>query len=318
MAMNTRAADYGGATQGLYIPEFVTDIIISEVSRCSVLQHIVNQDYTIENLGLNCASKAHYTILTDISIGDFHGNNWNGEAWEPEDPFRSGVISLCNKVKITKKFSREEAIALCERWQKVQGGYEEAIGGAIAEMVERYGFSILMASANRKNSGNKAGTYGTLKLGDSLNPVVIDTKSQTSVTDLMFLLGQALDESGTCTGGKLKAVVPPSILTQLRREQSALGAGCCLDSNPAITGMTHPVLGMDVLSSKHMPIYRLPDGRIVQYILMVDPQHIAAPMALDYVEWQPIGHDINLIGNLRFDVAALSNKSIAVSAIVLQ
>lgn len=318
MALNTRAADYGGASQGLYIPEYATDIVISEVSRCSALQHIVNQDYTIESLGLNCASKAHFTVLTDISLGDFTGHNWNGESIEPDDPFRSGTITLCNSIKLTKKFSREEATAMCERWQMYQGGYENAIGVALANVVERYGFAMLVASANRKNSGNKAGAFGTLRLGDSLNPVVIDTKSKTAGMDLLFAMQQALDESGTCTGGELKIVASPSMLTQLRREQSMLSTGCCLKDNPAISGMLHPVLGMDVLSSKHMPIYRLADGRIVQYVLMVDPRHVAAPMALDYLEWETSGHDINLLANFRFDVAALTNKSIAVAAVVLE
>ena len=110
----------------------------------------------------------------------------------------------------------------------------------------------------------------------------------------------------------------PAFVSRIRREQSKLGAGCCLKENPIVTGLVHPTLGMDVFSSLHMPRYKLPDGRSVEYVLMVDPKHIAAPVSLDYLEWQTILNDIYLVGNYRFDVAALSSQSIAVAAIIME
>lgn len=321
MALNTRAADLSGATQGLYIPEFATDIVISEVSKCSVLQHIVNQSYDIDSLGLNCASTAHYTILRDIEVDEFHEGQWNGEYWEPDDPFRSGVITLCQKVPLRKKFSREEAIALCKRWETtVQNGYETAIGSAMRRHTERYGLRMLVASANRLNQGNQAGALsGNIALGDTVNPVTIGKNGNSGAMELLSRMEQALQETGsTCGGNQLKVVANPAFFNKIRNEQSNLGAGCCLKDNPAITGMIHPVLGMEVYSSLYMPRYKRADGKIVDYVLMVDPQHIAAPISLDYLEWQTQLNDIYLVGNYRFDVAALSNQSIAVAAIITE
>lgn len=318
MAVNTRAADYAGVGQGLYIPDSATDIVISEASRCSVLQHIVNQEYSLDNLGLRCAQQAHYHILTDIEIGDFTDSQWNGEYWEPDDPFRSGIIKMCQNIKIRKKFSRDEAIAHCSRWESmVQTGYESSIAAALTRGTERYGFAMLVASAHKNNTGNKAGQNGSIQLGDTVNPINVG-KNGTSAMELLSLMELAIQENGsTCGGNQLKVVVHPALLNKIRSEQSALGAGCCLPSNPMISGITHPVLGMDIYSCLNLPTYKRPDGKIIHYVLMVNPQHIAAPISLDYLEWKEQLDDIYLLGNYRFDVAALTNKSIAVAAVVM-
>lgn len=316
----TRTADLGGIGKGLYIPENATDIIISESNRCSVLQHIVNQEYDIDSLGLNCASVAHYSILTDIEVGDFTQGQMNGEYWEPDDPFRSGAIALCQKVKIQKKFSREDALLHCQRWENtLTGGYERSIGRALGRHTERYGFRMLVASASKHNTGNKAGKVsGSLALGDTVNPVLVG-KNQLGAMELLTRMEQAIQETGdTCGGNQLKVVANPAFYNQIRNEQSALGAGCCLKDNPIITGMTHPVLGMDIFSSINLPRYKRPDGKVVDFVLMVNPQHIAAPVSLDYLEWQVVLNDIYLVGNYRFDVAALTNKAISVAAIITE
>lgn len=130
---------------------------------------------------------------------------------------------------------------------------------------------------------------------------------------------QALQEAGvTCGGNALKIVASPAFYTRLRSEQSNLGAGCCLPDNPIVTGMLHPMLGMEVYSSLHMPRYRRPDGKVVEYMMMVDPNKIAAPSRLDYLEWQTILNDIYLVGNYRFDVSALGSKAVAIAAVVVE
>lgn len=320
MSKQIRAADLGGAAQGLYIPEYASDIVISELHNCSALMHVVNKSYDIANLGLDCAAVAHYTILSGIEVGDFTGNNWNGESWEPDDPFRSGEITLCHQIPIKKKFARNEAIALCSRWATVQDGYETSIGLALRDLTERYGFRMLVSMAHKQLQGNQAGAISqNIRLGDTANPVAIG-KGNVGAMELLQRMEQALQESGvTCGGNALKVVASPAFFGKIRAEQSALGAGCCLKDNPAVTGMIHPVLGMEVFSSLHMPRFkRANDGKVVEYVLMVDPQHIAAPTRLDYLEWQTVLNDIYLVGNYRFDVAALSNKSIAVAAITME
>ncbi|THA02354.1 hypothetical protein [Rodentibacter pneumotropicus] len=156
-------------------------------------------------------------------------------------------------------------------------------------------------------------------MGDTENPLVISKGGDIRAMDVLQSMEQTLQENGvTCGGNALKIVASPAFYSRIRGEQSSLGAGCCLPDNPIVTGMIHPMLGMEVYSSLHMPRYRRADGKLVEYVLMVDPENIAAPSRLDYLEWQTVLNDIYLVGNYRFDVAALSNKSIAVAAVVVE
>lgn len=320
MARNMRAADLHGAAEGLYIPEYATKLVISEMHNCSALSRVVNPNHNIVELGLNCAPVAHYTILDNIEVGDFTDGSWNGETWSPDNPFRSGEIRLCHSVPIKTKFSREEATLMCDRWKQFQDGYETAIGRALRDLTERYGFTVLAASANPLARGVRAGALsGNINLGDTENPLVIGKSTGIRAMDVLQAMEQALQENGvTCGGNALKIVASPAVYSRIRAEQSNLGAGCCLPDNPIVTGMLHPMLGMEVYSSLHMPRYRRPDGKVVEYVLMLDPENIAAPSRLDYLEWQIHLNDIYLVGNYRFDVAALSSKSIAVAAVVVE
>ncbi|OOF53875.1 hypothetical protein [Rodentibacter genomosp. 2] len=320
MAKNMRAADLGGATEGLYIPDYATQIVISEMHNCSALSRIVNPKHNIVELGLNCAPVAHYTIMDNIEVGDFTDGAWNGETWEPDNPFRSGEIRLCQSVPLKKKFSREEATLMCHNWETFQDGYETAVGRALRDLTERYGFAVLVASAHPLSRGVRAGALsGNINLGDTENPLVISKGGDIRAMDVLQSMEQTLQENGvTCGGNALKIVASPAFYSRIRGEQSSLGAGCCLPDNPIVTGMVHPMLGMEVYSSLHMPRYRRADGKVVEYVLMVDPENIAAPSRLDYLEWQTVLNDIYLVGNYRFDVAALSNKSIAVAAVVVE
>lgn len=320
MAKNMRAADLGGATEGLYIPDYATQIVISEMHNCSALSRVVNPKHNIVELGLNCAPVAHYTIMDNIEVGDFTDGSWNGETFEPDNPFRSGEIRLCHSVPIKKKFSREEATLMCDNWSRYQDGYETALGRSLRDLTERYGFAVLVASAHPLARGLKAGALSkNIHLGDTENPVIVGATTNIRAMDVLQRMEQALQENGvTCGGNALKIVTSPAFYSRLRGEQSNLGAGCCLPDNPIVTGMLHPMLGMEVYSSLHMPRFRRPDGKVVEYVLMVDPENIAAPSRLDYLEWQTVLNDIYLVGNYRFDVAALSNKSIAVAAVVVE
>ena len=108
-------------------------------------------------------------------------------------------------------------------------------------------------------------------------------------------------------------------MSKLRAEQSVLGSGgsCCIANNPAIDGMLLPVYGTEVQSSPFIPSKTLSDGRRIEYVIMGDPEMIAAPSVLQYLEWEKLLNDIYLIGSYDFDVSVLSGRSVAVAAIVL-
>lgn len=319
-AFKNKAADYQGV-EGLYIPDHVTDIVISEAINCSTLAKISNPAYTIESLGLDRAPVAHYTILEGIEVGQFTGNQFNGETWEPDNPFRSGEITICQDIDIKKKFSRAEALSIADNWKKVQDGYEKMLGLALRNLSEGYGFRMIVSQAASFNQGNKAGLQShNIDLGSVTNPLLIGKgQGKISATTALERAELALMEAGImCGTSQLRVVASPGFYTRLRSEQAATGANlCCPDNNPNISGILHPVFGFEVYSSLYMPRRKLPNGRTVEYVIIANPEHIASPSDLRYLEWDTVLNDIYLIGNYTFDTAVLSGRSVAVLAVVL-
>lgn len=315
-----KAADYSGV-EGLYIPDHVTDIVISEAINCSTLAKISNPAYTISGLGLDRAPVAHYTILEGIEVGQFTGNQFNGETWEPDNPFRSGEITICQDIDIKKKFSRAEALAIADNWSRVQDGYERALGQALRNLSEGYGFRMIVSQAADFNQGNNAGLQSrNINLGTAAQPLQIGKgQGKISATAALERAELALMEAGVmCGTSQLRVVASPGFYSRLRSEQAVSGANlCCPENNPNISGILHPVFGFEVYSSLYMPRRQLPNGRTVEYVVIVNPEHIASPSDLRYLEWDTVLNDIYLIGNYTFDTAVLTGRSVAVLAVVL-
>lgn len=313
-----RAADYGGTTLSR-VPEKNLGLIIAETCRRSVLLQIANPDYTITSLGLDTAPKATYDIITDISVGGFTGNNWNGDVWEPDNPFKAGEITLCQSIDIEKKFARREARRLADRWDTTQTGYETSIGEALSQEVEYYGLRSLLSQAYRHNVGTRAGKSSkSINLGSSDNPISVGYgQGSVKASQVLRRMKRVLTESaGNC--GLVKVIASPTFYDMILDEQSVLGAGCCLSSNPLITGVTSTMLGMDIFATINMPTFdKTANGKRVEYVMMVNQKHIAAPMDLSFLEWQTIKRDIWLVGEFDFDVVALTGASIVVAAVVI-
>lgn len=325
MAKN-RAADYKGV-EGLYIPPYVTDIVINEIATCSTLQHMANPNWTAERLGLNCAQEAHYDILEPIDEMVFTRHQFNGERVGIPNPFRSGVISLCNQYSIEEKFSRDEAIRLCRRWEDVQSGYEKTIANMLTNMTEAYGYRQIVAAAAEYNQGNQAGKIsGAVKLGDTVNPLIVSARSDAEVNDFKVtalevvsrMVEVSSEASLMCGTPSMRMAASPRFIAKLMREQASMMNGSsCLDDNPAVSGVLLNAYGIKALRTHHFPSKRLADGRTVEYVILADPNLIAAPSELDYLEWEKIKNDIYLIGNYRFDVSVLSGRGVIVAAVVI-
>ena len=314
--MAIKSADYEGTTLSA-VPEKNLNLIIAETCRHSVLMQMVNPSYTIEKLGLDKAPKATYDIITDISVGGFTGGNWNGEVWEPDNPFKSGEITLCHSIDLEKKFSRREAHRLADRWSTVQSGYETSIGQALAAEVEYYGLRAILAKATDFNVGVKAGKQTkSINLGSAEFPIAVGGNGVKASKVIQRMRRVLTESAGNC--GRVKVVMTPSLYDLVIDEQSVLGQGLELHKNPLITGVTSPVLGMDLFATNAMPTFkRANNGQRIEYVIMVNPDHIVAPMALNYLEWQTIKRDIWLVGEFDFDVDALTGASIVVAAVVV-
>lgn len=318
--IQNKAADYEGI-KGLYIPDHASDIIITEAIRCSTLTKISNPNYTVASLGLDRAPVAHYTIIDEIDVGSFTGTQMNGETWDPDNPFRSGQVTMCQNITIKKKFSRAEAYAIADNWKKVQEGYEQAIGKALNRLSEGYGFRMIVSQAAPYNQGNNAGLQNrNIDLGTAAKPLQIGKgQGKISATSALERAELALAEAGvSCGTSQYRVVASPGFYTRLRGEQALLGANlCCPDNNPNISGILHPVFGFEVYSSLFMPRRKLPNGRIVEYVVIVNPEHIATPSELRYLEWDKVLTDIYLVGDYTFDTSVLSGRSVAVLAVTL-
>lgn len=323
MAKMQRAADLQGV-EGLYLPEAVTDILVSELIGCSALHHMVNTDYTPGSLGLDCAPVAHYNILEPIDETVFTRHQWNGERVSIPNPFRNGTITMCQNFAIKKKFSRDEAIRLCKQWETYQQGHEKVLANMLSNMTEAYGFRQIVASANEENQGNHAGKLsGNIKLGDTVNPLTVSSCTtcessdfEVSAEEVIGRMVLVADEAGLmCGTEQLRMAASPRFLSKLIKEQAAHVQGCCVEQNPMIGGAILPSYGLNVLRTRHYPSKRLADGRLVEYVVLVDPNLIAAPADLDYLEWDKLLNDIYLVGNYRFDVSVLSGRGVIVAAV---
>ncbi|QEY24790.1 hypothetical protein [Neisseria animalis] len=323
MAKYQRAADLKGA-EGFYIPDSVTYITINEMVACSTLQHMVNQEWNPEKLGLDCAPVAHYNILEPIDDMVFTRHQFNGERVGIPNPFRNGQIQMCHSYAIKEKFSRDEAIRQCRYWEEQRWGYEKAIAHMLRNMTESYGYRQIAASAAEYNQGNDAGKLsGNLKLGDTVNPLVVSLPNSDNVSDfevsaleVVSRMVLAASEAGVmCGSDQMRMAASPRFVAKLMNEQAAHVQGCCVEKNPAVSGVLLPAYGLNVLRSHFFPTKRLADGRTVEYVIMVDPNLIVAPAVLDYLEWEKLLNDIYLIGNYRFDVSVLSGRGVVVAAV---
>lgn len=311
------AVDYEGF--GLSpIPDHALGMIIAETSRRSAFLSSANKEYDVETLGLDKGSVATYDILTEINVGGFSKSNENGEIWQPDNPFRSGEVTLCNDIKIEKKFSRTEAKRLSRsaRWDGFKTGFESAIGDAVSNEIEHYGLRNLLAKAYRANTGVNAGKIThSVNLGTVANPIKLGGTGLTA-NKLMQRMKQVLNES---IGNASDIVVYSSLGVQnaLLDDQSGL-SHCNLYDNPMVTGVTSPVLGMDLLATVNAPFVINPvTGKRVEYVIMANAEHVVAPIDVLYLDWQIIKNDIYLVGSISFEGTTLTGASVVVACVEL-
>lgn len=321
------AADLQGVG-GLYVPEAVTDILVNEVYTNSTIQNMANSDWTAESLGLDCAEIAHYNILEDVDLTFKTKTNhdFNGEKIEIPNPFRNGTLTMCHEILIQNKFSRNQAIRQCGQWEEQQRGYEITAANLFSRTMDVHGYRVLAASAEDYNIGNDAGARsGNIKLGDAVNPLVLNirddlkiTDFQTTAIDVVSRLLTVASEAGLgAAASRLRLAGSARFVHKLRDEQArmGLGGGCCLKENPAISGTFLDAYGLPAMMSDYLPYKRLQDGSRIEYVILGNPETIAAPHSLDYFEWEKVLGDIYLIGNFRFNVQALSAKNLFVAAV---
>lgn len=325
MSKQTRAADYGGAT-GLYIPENVTENIVNDIYSCAVLPEVSNPDFDFINLGLDHAFSVRYHLVDDVDLMIPTRHQLNGEFIEIPSPFRSGVIEMCHEIAIDKKYSRNEAIQLGSYWETNQYYVEQQIARNLTKVVETFTFQNVAASVRPENQGNNAGlSGGKIYLGDSNKPLSVTIRNDDSMEDFRVTASEVVNRlsltfslsGSSCPQNKLRVVASPSFVSKLRSEQARMmsGGSCCIDDKPAISGILSNSWGFPILESMNLPVHYMADGTRIEYVLLINPEMVAAPMNLDYLEWQTILRDIHLIGNFRFGSHLLSGKGAAVAAV---
>lgn len=323
--MTVRAADYSGAS-GLYLPENVTENIINDVYTHSTLSEVCNPDFEFLNLGLDHSSSARYHLVEDVDLMIKTKHQLNGEYIEVPSPFRSGVINMCHEVAINKKYSRSEAIQLGSYWETNQYYVEQQIARNLTKIVETFAYQTIAANVRRENQGNNAGLRGSrIYLGDSTKPLSVVVRSdqqvedfRTTASEVISRLSLAFSLSGSaCPQNELRVLASPAFISKLRSEQAQMMAGgsCCIEDKPSISGILSNSWGFPIMESLNLPVTYMQDGTRVEYVMLVNPRMVAAPLNLDYLEWQTMLRDIHLVGNFRFGAQLLSGKGAAVAAV---
>lgn len=322
---NVRAADYSGVS-GLYLPENVTENIINDIYSCAVLPEISNPDFDFINLGLDHATSARYHLVDDVDLKIPTRHQLNGEYIEVPSPFRSGVISMCHEISVNKKYSRSEAIQLGSYWETNQYYVEQMIARNLTKTVEKFAFQTIAATVARENQGNNAGLRGgKIYLGDSTKPLSVTVRNDDAVEDFKVTASEVTNRlalafslgGSACPQNKLRVVASPSFVSKLRSEQAKMmsGGSCCIEDKPAISGVLSNSWGFPILESMNLPTHYMADGTRIEYVMLVNPEMVAAPMNLDYLEWQTILRDVHLVGNFRFGAHLLSGKGAAIAAV---
>ena len=109
------------------------------------------------------------------------------------------------------------------------------------------------------------------------------------------------------------SIIGPPVFTAALREDQAL-VDCCDDSNPMFSGKHRHTFGFNVISTVRVPC-RIVNGRRVYFVAAVDHRKIGAPSELLYMEWQIIGHDAILFGEMIWDTFVFSGRGIVVAAV---
>lgn len=323
---NTRAADLGGVT-GLYIPDHATEFIINDICETSILGEISNPKFDFNGLGLNAPPRSvHYHIVEDVDLSIPTRHNLNGESIHIPSPFRNGTIEMCHEIVIENKYSRDEAIRLGDWWEVNQNAVEEMLGRNLSKTVEQAALMNVASLIRPENQGNNAGlSGGKIYLGDSNKPLNVVARKDEQVTDfnvtatevvrrlaLAFSLGKS-----AAPQNRLRVVASPYFLSILRAEQANAmrGGSCCIEGKPEISGILSNSWGFPILECHNMPVHYMADGTMIDYVMLINPEMVAVPMNLDYLEWQPLLRDIYLSGVFRYGSHLMSGKAATMAAV---
>lgn len=320
------AADVHGV-ELLALPEGFSDLVIVEQNARFTFPHLSNPNFTVERLGLDVSDTARYTIIEDTP-DDFIDMNFfdaNGETVRIPSPFNQNSIKMCGHKQFTNKFSREE-------WERVekafgnlaQKGYEVTAAKQLGTLAERNFYLKVVGGAAAYNQGNDAGYASAgIKLGDAVNPIYVGVREDAKVTDfkatamdVVSRLAVVMSETESPVGNnQLRIACSHRFAQKLRQEQShTVIHGDVIKNCPAISGMLLPTYGLTALETNFIPkVVR--NNKVIEYVLLLNPDVIAAPNALGYFEVAKILHDVYMYGSYRYGAQVLSAKGVAIAAV---
>ncbi len=318
----TRAADYKGV-EGLYIPPEVSDLVINDIHSTTVLSEICNPNFS----DLNSHTRTvHYHMIEDYDLHINVRHQVNGERIQLPSPFRNGTIEMCYSIKILEKFARDEAYRLNRYWELHQDAREMQIANLFTKVAERNVLHTVAALTRPENQGNKAGLRGSkIYLGDSNKPLNLVARKDEQVTDFNVTATEVVNRldlawslgRSACPKKDLRVVASPYFTSKLRAEQANAmrGGSCCIEDKPEISGILSNTWGFPILETPHMPVHYMADGTMIEYVMLINPNIVAAPLDLLYLEWQPDKHDIYLVGDFYYGAHLLSSKGAAIAAV---
>ncbi len=308
--MNLGAAGYPTAQGGFYVPpKLVTDLYVGYHCQ-SITGHVSRPDF-LEDEDLKLFSTVTYPVLEDDDGDGEDEYQANGRSEELRDPLSSRKVQICNNWRFHRKMARSDMARMIESEELFQTAMQEYLNRRLDRKVDAYGMSVLAASADPSNRGNRAGHQShSIDLGSTAAPWIL---ADMGAEDLVNNLLQAFDEAEvTCSNPMLTLIVPPMVAARLRKDQS-IDINDDSDS-PRFTGKFRHAYGFNVISSVRCPS-KLVNGKMVYYVIAVDHRQFGAPSNLVYMEWQIIGHDAILFGEFIWDAFVFNGKGVAVAAV---
>lgn len=321
---NTKSADYEGV-EGLPTLCNTSEIVLTNIYASSTLGEVSNPMFGLEKNGKGSIVSANYILVDDIDPVIYTRHQTNGEViTDIPSPFSSGSVPICHEIKYTKKYGRTDAINMGEYWTQNQEAMEKIIARHIMISAERFGYQSIIAGASSENTGNEAGYNGAgIRLGDSVRPLYVNPSNDNqdfnvTASEVINRLSLAMELSkGMGEMHEMRVVASPTFLSNLRKDQNnvMIGGSCCLEDKPLISGVIYQSWGFPILSSHNLPRLFMSDGTLVEYVALINRSVVAAPIVVDYVEWEKQGHDINLLGSARFNSKLLVSRGVAVAAV---
>ncbi len=305
------AASYGSHVSALTVaPEVVDDIYLGY--HCKSVLSSLDGNATFKSKDWINGRVKLYPIA-NIENGNDESTSGafqlNGRSEELGISMTNREFRVCHEWQFHMKVDRGEYELLKSDYERFKKVVSEYIDRTLDVRREMHGLYKIAAFASPLNQGTSAG-YSGIDLGDQATP--LHGKNPQVAEDLAFSLSTLFSENQVmCDMNNIIMVVPPFLYEGLVKSQKGLDI-CCSKENAQVTGMISMASGISFVKSNRLP-YTVVGGKRIYKAIAADASRIGSPHKMLYMEWQKLGHDMVLLGDVIYDTHVLDPLAVAVA-----